>query len=321
MHCLRVWGTVELPGRAPGPSSKQVEGTGTAVSAGCSGRRGCHPSPGLALGHPPGSGGGGWGSPRSLGHPAPLDSAAIPALGPRRAPLSSGASDPWAVGAQAPHAVLVVAPAQTRAAACELGAHVLSASPPLCSQSLCVLTQVPPAPLARCSSRMWSKAPPTGAWGRSEEGLVGTVSRSWSVDRTRPGPPSFPPTGRLRRGTQPTPGSPGPELVASGRQLRAQPHLSPHVTLDELTKSHAGSSCKAPKPRCKGERATSAGPTPPGHREAGKLSAPPQAVFGQRAGKTSAALVTHTAGGRAGSGDPPADSPAFPSEGRGPIKC
>lgn len=52
--------------------------------------------------------------------PAPLDSAA---------PSSAAAAAPWDVGDQAPRAVPVVAPVQTRAAARELGAHALPAGP------------------------------------------------------------------------------------------------------------------------------------------------------------------------------------------------
>lgn len=100
--------------------------------------------------------------------------------------------------------------------------------------------------------------------GRSEGGRVGTASCSWSVDRTQPGPPSSPPTGRSRR-------APNRPLAPRGRCWRRAAVRSGL----SRTSHHAG-------------------PAPPGPREVGELPAPPRAVLGP-----SAALLTRAAGGRA----------------------
>lgn len=179
----------------------------------------------------------------------------------------------------------MVAAAQTRAAARELGAHVPSAGAPLRSQSFGGLGrwatpgQPEPSaadadatrPLDQVQPQDGEQAPPTGAQA--------------GVRRDQSAPPAAPAawTGRGVARPQLLPrdagvGAPNPHLAPQGRcwcRAAASSGLSCSPRRAH-TKSHAGSSCKAPEPRCKGERATAAGPVPPGHREAGSRQRQPR---------------------------------------------
>lgn len=136
--------------------------------------------------------------------PAPLDSAAPSS--------AAAAAAPWDVGDQALRAVPVVAPVQTRAAARELGAHALPAGPhSACCQVRLQDAEHGPAHRARAGLRGAESArlAARGAWtGRGP-------ARPRLLQRD------------ARDGRPTDPWLPGPVLAASGRQVRAQPHLSP----------------------------------------------------------------------------------------------
>lgn len=154
--------------------------------------------------------------------PAPLDSAA---------PSSAAVAAPWDVGDQAPRAVPVVAPVQTRAAARELGAHALPAGPhSACCQVRLQDAEHGPAHRARAGLRGAESArlAARGAWtGRGP-------ARPRLLQRD------------ARDGRPTDPWLPGPVLAASGRQVRAQPHLSPRGTRTARPQGGGGAAGAAP---------------------------------------------------------------------------